>query len=385
MRLKEPHLADSLRAHPAGSEVRDTSVLKLQPNVRNVHLPRQHRQAHGAHLAHRLANQLHHNVQIVDHQIQHHVDVQRSRRKHAQPVYLKKHRPVEQLAQCQHGWIEPLQMPHLHHAPTLPRRPDNLVRLCETRRQRLLDQQIDAARHQLLRTRRMMHRGHTHTRGVNPPKMIGCPIHGGLIAMSGMQAARLHALPNRRERAHAILSLRSGSRSLIWIDHRRQLNRIARPLQLAIHPQMVAPERPRAHHRHPQRRAGFDHRSAHRRPSRALESRTSNLEPCPTYFTGISTACLHRAYNASSSVTWSSGLADGDTPNPVPPAAFVPTCVVAATNFSKSSAMSSVRRAALFPSLISKTPLVPDPMLTVSTAAKQFRADASAAFPGEMI
>jgi hypothetical protein len=87
------------------------------------------------------------------------------------------------------------------------------------------------------RARRMMHRRHAHARRIHLHRrpQPGTP-----------QSSRT---PVRHT------SLRRRPRPVIRIDHRRQRNRKPRLLQLAIHPQMIPPERPRAHHRHPHRAA----------------------------------------------------------------------------------------------------------------------------------
>ena len=54
------------------------------------------RKPHGVKLAHGRAHQAEHDVQVVDHQVQHHVDVQRAAMEDAEPVGFEKHRPVDQ-------------------------------------------------------------------------------------------------------------------------------------------------------------------------------------------------------------------------------------------------------------------------------------------------
>jgi hypothetical protein len=117
-RLKESQLPHPLRRHARRRKVRHAARLELHPHIRNVHLGRQNRQPHRAHLAHRRLRKRQHNVQIVDHQVQHHVHVQRPRRKHAQPVRLKEHRPLQIRFHRQHRRVEPLQMPRLQNLST---------------------------------------------------------------------------------------------------------------------------------------------------------------------------------------------------------------------------------------------------------------------------
>ena len=123
-----------------------------------------------------------------------------------------------------------------------------------------------------------------------------------------------------------------------------------------------------------------DRRNAHRRPSPAtcrrrgriclrFYPRTSNLEP------RTSPHLLDRTLNRRAAAPHTAPA----TPPPGRPAwpkatrqipphrTFIPTCAVAATNFNKSSAMSSVRRAPLFPSII-PFPLIPTTPITKSDA-----------------
>ncbi len=171
----------------------------------------------------------------MNHQIQHHIHIQRPRRKHAQPMRLKEHRPIQQRPRRRHRRIEPLQMPHLHHPPMRLRRRQNPIRIRQRPRQRLLNQQIHARRQQQLRHRRMMHRRHANRSSIQPQIR--------------------QTLLNLGKPPHPKLLTRSRSNARISIHHRHQLDRMPRSLQLPINPQMVPPKRPRAHHRHPQNRA----------------------------------------------------------------------------------------------------------------------------------
>ncbi len=98
VRLKEPQLAHPLRADPARRKVGDAAVLELQPHVRNIDLAREHRQPNRPHLAHRRSHQAQHNIEIVDHQVEHHIHIERARRKDAQPMRLEEHRLMQTAA-----------------------------------------------------------------------------------------------------------------------------------------------------------------------------------------------------------------------------------------------------------------------------------------------
>src|ERR1700722_7010312 len=91
---------------------------------------------------------------------------------------------------------------------------------------------------------------------------------------------------------------------------------------------MVAPEGSRPNHCNPQR------------------SRIRHY-----FSTGASTASRQRAYSSSRCVTWSSPFGEVGRPNPVDPEDLLPTLACDATNLSRSSAISSVRRAVLMDSM----------------------------------
>lgn len=133
-----------------------------------------------------------------------------------------------------HRRIEPLQMSHLHNAPMLPSQFKNQISIRKTRCQRLLNQQIDTSSQQRRSSRSVMHCRHTNR----------CSIQS---------TNRSQACFNRLKTRNTELLGRRSYRSRITIDHRHQLNRLPRLLKLSQHPQMIAPEGSRPHHRNPQR------------------------------------------------------------------------------------------------------------------------------------
>ena len=83
MRLKKTQFADALRADPAGGEISHTSRLKLQSHIRDIHARTEHGQSHRTDLPHLRLYKREHDVEVMDHQIKDHVDIQRSRREDA--------------------------------------------------------------------------------------------------------------------------------------------------------------------------------------------------------------------------------------------------------------------------------------------------------------
>ena len=67
----------------------------------------------GVKLAQRRADKAEHDIQIVDHQVQHHVDVQSPPVEDTQAVRFKEHRPVHQRLRCSDGGVEPFQQTYL--------------------------------------------------------------------------------------------------------------------------------------------------------------------------------------------------------------------------------------------------------------------------------
>ena len=220
----------------------------------------------------------------------------------------------------------------------------DLVRLRQARRQRLLNQQIDA------RTPSTPAR----TPHAAPSARTRSPHQYARVRHSGR--SHRHDWDVRAPRSSQSPARRTSLRPPPARPHSDRPPPPAQPeprlLQLAIHPQMVPPERSRAHHRHPQ-----------------LFARTLNLGPRTLLH------LLHRTlnrlpalpYSASNSATWSSGLPEPSRQNPRrhPP----PWCPHAS-----SPPQTSADPAQYLPSAephcslhsSSITPLIPNPMLTAT-------------------
>jgi hypothetical protein len=91
----------------------------------------------------------------VDHQVEHHIHVERTRRENAQAVHFEEHRFGEQRQSGANCGIEALEVPDLHNA-IVPRRDClQLVGLSQSAGQWLLDENIHAVFHQLARNGEM--------------------------------------------------------------------------------------------------------------------------------------------------------------------------------------------------------------------------------------
>src|SRR5437762_797012 len=87
----------------------------------DIGLPRQHGNSDSSNLTHRSGNETEHDVDIVDHEIEHHVHVKTTRRERSKPMDLEKLRPSRGLAGCRNHRIESLNVADLQHAAVSPR------------------------------------------------------------------------------------------------------------------------------------------------------------------------------------------------------------------------------------------------------------------------
>ena len=95
LRLEEADLADLVAADPAGREVGDAAVGEAQPDVGDVDARRQHRHADRLDADHLAADELEHQPEVVDHQVEDHVDVEAALGERPQPVHLDEPRLVD--------------------------------------------------------------------------------------------------------------------------------------------------------------------------------------------------------------------------------------------------------------------------------------------------
>ena len=114
-RLKEAHLANLFRPDARGSYVRDGARRKFNPRIRGVNSIRENGNTDGVHVGNVdiAANQPLDNVEIVNHQIEHDVDVQRARRELSNAMNFEIDGIAHMWAQRNHRRIEALSMANL--------------------------------------------------------------------------------------------------------------------------------------------------------------------------------------------------------------------------------------------------------------------------------
>src|SRR6185295_13081473 len=115
VRLEETHLANLVHADTRSSDVRDRSGRKLESRICCVDFVCEDRDADGVNVRNLdvFADEPLHDIEIVNHQIEHDVDVERARRKLAHPMDLEVDRLVDVWTQRDHRGIETFEMTDL--------------------------------------------------------------------------------------------------------------------------------------------------------------------------------------------------------------------------------------------------------------------------------
>src|SRR6266404_1315213 len=109
-RLEETHLANLFSADARGGDIGDGARGKLQARVRGIHAVSQDRDSDGMQAGDLdfFADQPLHDVQIVNHQVEHDVDVQGTRGELAYAMYLEIDRVANMRAQSHQCRVESL-------------------------------------------------------------------------------------------------------------------------------------------------------------------------------------------------------------------------------------------------------------------------------------
>src|SRR5437868_9404190 len=148
VRLEEAQLAHALGADAAGGKVGDASRLKLQAHVGDVHFIAEDGQADGANFFHRRAREGEHDVEVVDHQVEDDINIERARREDAEPMDFEEHWLGQQRYRGAHRRVEALELPHLNGAARALGEADELVSFGQRSDQGLLNQDVNPRLHQ---------------------------------------------------------------------------------------------------------------------------------------------------------------------------------------------------------------------------------------------
>ena len=109
--LENAQLPHRRLAHAARGEVRDAAVRELDARVGDVDVARQDAEAAGAHLERLGARQRAGEVEVVDHEVEHDIDLGAARLEAGEPLGLDEHRPVHAREQRAEGTVVALDVP----------------------------------------------------------------------------------------------------------------------------------------------------------------------------------------------------------------------------------------------------------------------------------
>ena len=169
VRLEQPETADPLARDPAGGGQRHRAIRELYPRVGDVEMGAQEREPGRPYFGgFRAAGQPQHQVEIVNHQVEHDRDIGAPRLERREPLALDVPRPVEIGLRGAKGAIVALDVPHLelHLAPR--RRGDEGIGLGDRGREWLLHQHRHAAPECPKAHRRVRRRGDRDGHGLDP-------------------------------------------------------------------------------------------------------------------------------------------------------------------------------------------------------------------------
>src|SRR5260221_3335701 len=139
---KYPELAHLVAGDPAGGGVGDQPRGKPDPGVGDVDPGGQDRHPDRIDLDRLRAVEGEDDVEVVDHQVQHDVDVEAAGRERAQAMHLDEARLRDRGQEDVGGRIEALDVPDLEQGSPLLRQRDQVVRFLEGRGHGLLDQDV---------------------------------------------------------------------------------------------------------------------------------------------------------------------------------------------------------------------------------------------------
>src|SRR5262249_57912314 len=106
----DAQLAQPFAGDAAGGDVGDASVGEFEPGVGQIDLRGQYRDADRLEFDDIAFDQAGDDVQLVNHQIHHHVDVERARSEDAHPVSLEKPRAFDTPPQSHERRVEPFDV-----------------------------------------------------------------------------------------------------------------------------------------------------------------------------------------------------------------------------------------------------------------------------------
>src|SRR6188472_263907 len=183
------HLPFGLVAHPARGDVGDAARLEVDSGIGKIDPAAEHRRADGVHLAYRRVHEPDDHVDVVNHEIEDHVDLDTAVLPRRDAVALEIERLGDHLGKRAVGAREALDVPDLEHDLALLGEARERIRASHAFGDRLLDEHVDAGLDQVAGNRVMERGRHGDTRCIDLPENAAI-VEGRLCAELGSDRAR---------------------------------------------------------------------------------------------------------------------------------------------------------------------------------------------------
>jgi hypothetical protein len=118
--------------------------VERDPGAREVLGAREHPRPHGVEVGDRRVDEVEHDIDVVNHEVEHDARLDRAETERVDPVALDENRVLDVRQRSDHHGVEPLNVPHLERHAALSRETIERLRLSETARHRLFDEDGDA-------------------------------------------------------------------------------------------------------------------------------------------------------------------------------------------------------------------------------------------------
>ena len=227
MRLEESELADPFRADATGGEVGDASGFELDADVGDVHLWGKDGQADSMQVSHGRMRKIEDDVEVVDHQVEDHVNIESPWGEDAETVGFEEHGAIQPRLNGGNGRVESFEMADGENAIVLLGEGEQIGGLGCVGCDGLLDEQIDAGGEQRRGSCMMCGGGNAD----------GCRVKLDLTARPSFETG----VDGGVDGDAPLLSERGGARGL-RLNDRGQPDGATALLEIAIDAEMVAAE-----------------------------------------------------------------------------------------------------------------------------------------------
>jgi hypothetical protein len=149
--LEEPQPALTLQGNPACRDVGHRTALEYQPGVRDVNGSGEDRDADRIQHRDGTANQAEHEIDVMDHQVQHYGDVRPAELVGSNPERLHEPGAIQEVSTRSEHRVETLHVPDRQREPPVLGQPDQLIGLFQCGGEWLLHQCVTAVLQDLAR------------------------------------------------------------------------------------------------------------------------------------------------------------------------------------------------------------------------------------------